>query len=209
MKNTPSTPQRVSAGSRLALIASCGEVLFHTHDLANYWNIHNSNSLHKTISRYIQSGWLYRVQKGLYSIRPVQELNPYLLGIKALHRPSYVSCESILFNSGIINQPPNEITLISSISTKFTLGGHRFRSRKLNEKYLYNNEGINIVNGVRTASVYRAIADTLYFNQHKYFDSIESSTINWDDVLNTAHTIGYNIGISRNDGLTKSQRRNS
>lgn len=173
---------RVSDGERFSKIALLNEVVFHANDLANIWNIQNENTLHKTLSRYVKRGLLNRIYNGFYSIKKIKELNPYFLGIKSLHRSGYISCESVLYENGVLNQKPQVITLVSSISKSFSVGDIHYRSRKMKDKYLFNDSGIEIVNGIRKASLSRAVADMLYFNKKKYFDSLDSSLINWNSV---------------------------
>ena len=139
MNKNPST--------RVAQVAALGEVVFHAQDLANLWGIENQNTLHTTLSRYARQGILYRIHNGLYSIKKMTDLDPYLLGLKTLHAPGYVSCESVLYDHGIINQPPQEITLVGAKSKRFQMPPYFFRSRRLADRYLFNDAGIEIKNG--------------------------------------------------------------
>lgn len=184
---------RDSAGDRFARLAVLGESVFHASDLANLWNIRNPQTLHTTLSRYVASGLLHRLHKGLYTLQPNADLDPRLLGIKALHTPAYVSCESVLFDHGIINQPPQEITLVSRISKRFTIAHHRFRSRKLHDNFLMNDAGVTTHHGVRIASLPRAVVDMLYFYPNKYFDA--PKRIHWGEVRAIAAIVGYTLNI--------------
>ena len=183
--------KRVSAGERIAKLASLGETVFHIGDLANLWNIRNKNTLYTTVSRYIARGLIYHIYKGLYSIKKLADVDPRLIGIKALHGAAYISCESVLFDSGIVNQPPREITLVSKNSKRFTVGGAKFRSRQLRDSFLYNNAGIQSINGIRTASPERAVADMLYFSPKKYLDGLTSKTINKKTLKSIIKKVGY------------------
>lgn len=184
---------RHSAGERFALIAGMNEQIFHTADLGNLWGIRNAATLNITLARYVTQGLLYRIQKGLYSINKPTELNPYLLGIKACHGPAYISCETILFNNGIINQSPPYISIISQHSRRFTLAGQAFHSRQLADAFLFHDAGIEFKKGVRMASLARAVADTLYFNPKKHFDVL--ATISWNEVYELSSLIGYPLTI--------------
>lgn len=184
---------RVSAGERLSRLFALGESLFHAGDAANLWGISNKNTLYTTLSRYVAGGFIHRVCKGLYAVKNITEIDPFLLGVKALHSSAYVSCETILYKDGILNQPPQEITLISRFSKHFSIAGRHYRSRKMRDDFLFNDAGIGIKDGVRVASLHRAIADTLYFNPRKYFDAGNSKLINWNKVKKIAIAAGYNI----------------
>lgn len=186
---------RGSAGERFALIATHGEVVFHAGDLANLWGISNKNTLHKTLSRYVAGGLIHRIYKGLYSVKKVSDVSPFLLGVKAIHALSYVSCESVLYQNGILNQSPQEITLVSQFSKHFSVAGAQYRSRKMRDEFLFNDAGIEVKDGARVASLPRAVADMLYFNPRKYFDTGDSSIIPWGKVNEIADAVGYTIKV--------------
>jgi predicted transcriptional regulator of viral defense system len=174
--------KRKSDGERFAKLAELGEDIFHADDLANLWGIYNKNTLFTTLSRYLKRGLLFRIYNGLYSVKKVNELDPYFLGFKALHQPAYLSCETVLYNAGILNQIPQEITFVSSISKAFSLIGKRYRSRQMKDVLLFNDTGIVTKGGYRQATLSRAVADMLYFNPKKYFDVGTSKLIDWDEV---------------------------
>lgn len=187
--------KKINKNRRFADIALLDEVVFHTKDLANLWNIKNKNTLYQTLSRYEKSGLLYRIYNSLYSITNIKNIEPYLLGVKALHCHSYISLESILYDNGIINQKPREITLVSNLSKRFEIGEHKFRSRKMQNKFLFNNAGIQIVNGIQKASLERAILDMIYFSPKKYLDAYNTGLVDWNKVKELSLEIGYNIKI--------------
>lgn len=181
--------------SRFSQIAKLGILIFHTRDLANLWQIKSANNLHTTLKRYAQKGLLFRIYRGLYSLKSVDQLNPALVGIKALHRYSYVSTETILVQAGIIQQKLDQTTFVSSISKKFSIGPYNFRSRKLADKFLYNETEIIIDQGIKKTSIERAIADLLYFNPKVYFDA--EKLIDWKKVKAVQKSVGYPLTYNR------------
>jgi predicted transcriptional regulator of viral defense system len=186
---------------RFVQIARLGEVIFHASDLANLWGIREPNTLYTTLKRYVKSGLIFRIQKGMYSLIPVDELDPILLGIKTVHKYAYISTETVLFREGIINQKPESITIVSSLSMKFKISNSFYISRQLNERYLFNSEGIMKQGRVLTASVERAAADLLYFNPKTYFDA--AKLINWKRVKEIQKNVGYKIKEEIQHGFTK------
>lgn len=184
---------RISAGERLSSLSALGESVFHADDVANLWGIANKNTLYTTLSRYVAGGLIHRVYKGLYAVKKIKEINPLLLGVKSLHSSAYVSCESVLYKEGVLNQPPQEIVVVSRFSKHFSIAGINYRSRKMRDEFLFNDAGIEMKDGVRIASLPRAIADTLYFNPKKYFDAVNSNLINWNKVKEIVIAVGYNI----------------
>lgn len=162
---------RVSAANRFAELVTMKEKVFTAQDAATIWKIKNRQTLRMLLARYVKYGILYRVWRGLYSIVNPKEIDPLFLGVKILHRYAYVSCETVLFEAGLINQRPTEITLVSNVSKRFSLLGHQYRSRKMNEQALYDTAGIILRNSVRIATPDRAKRDMAYFNPKKYYDA--------------------------------------
>jgi len=156
---------------KIAILARQGEIIFHTQDLMVLWGIYNKNTLYTTIKRSVKKGSLYKIQKGMYSLLPISAIDPWMLGIKALHGFGYVSTETILSKTGIVNQLSLPVTLVGEKSLKFKVAGHDFICRKLNDKFLHNTAGIIEINGIRQASLERAVADMLYFNHKFHFDN--------------------------------------
>ncbi|OGL65744.1 hypothetical protein A3B21_01220 [Candidatus Uhrbacteria bacterium RIFCSPLOWO2_01_FULL_47_24] len=180
---------------RIAALARLGQEVFHASDLANLWQIRDPNTLYTTLKRYTQKGLIFRIHKGMYSIRPLDEIDPLLLGVKALHRFAYVSTETMLAQYGVIQQKITAITLVSDISKRFSIGSHHYVCRKLKDRYLYNTAGTVTQNSVRRATLARAVADMLYFNLRAYFDNLNH--IDWDAVRVLQKKIGYPLTPSR------------
>ena len=162
---------RVSGADRFVQLATMGEVVFSVQDVATIWNIKNRQTLRMLLARYVKRGLLYRVWRGLYSIIEPKKIDPMFLGIKALHTYSYISCETMLFDAGLINQRPAEITMVSNVSKRFSLLGHHYHVRKMRNSMLYDTFGIVLKNGIRIATPERAKQDINYFNPKKYYDA--------------------------------------
>lgn len=180
---------------RIALLAEKSEKVFHTEDLANLWNIQNKNTLRVTLKRYVEGGLFCRIYKGFYSLFPIGELDPVLIGAKALHQFCYLSTETVLYREGYISQIIDYYTFVSSKSSKFIIGGRKFKSRQLDEKYLYNSEGVFLNNEVKIATVERSICDILYFNPNYHFDR----PLDWRKIRSMQRKIGYPLTPHRYD----------
>lgn len=163
--------------------------LFHTQDLALLWGIKNTNTLYTAIKRYVKKGVLIRIHKGFYSVVPLEQINPVKLGVSYLHRYAYLSTESVLREKGIIFQEGGYITLISSISKKFKLDKYNYLVRSMKEEFLYQTAGLIEREGMRAATVERAVADILYYNPHYHFDNPQS--IDWQKVKRIQKEAGY------------------
>ena len=180
---------------RITQLLQQSRTLFHTQDLAILWEIENINTLHTTISRYVKKGILNRIHKGFYSTVPFEKIDPIELGISYLHNFSYLSCETVLFEHGIINQPASQITLVSSKSATFTIKQHHYLVRQMKAEYLYNPIGITKTKQYRVASVERAVADISYFNSRYHFDA--PNLIDWDEVALIQEKVNYYGRVSR------------
>ena len=168
---------------KLAVLMRQSQKLFHTSDLMVLWNLLNRNTLYTTISRLIKRKVLIKVQKGLYSTVPLDQLDPIEIGFRAINRFNYLSTETVLSKNGIINQSPNKITFVSSTSVNFDINGVDYLVRQSKPQVLNNSIGISQDNkGVLIADVERAIADMLYFQPNYHFDA--NNLINWELVKN-------------------------
>jgi uncharacterized protein len=175
---------------RFLELAKIGGTVFHTGDLANLWHITNKNTLYTTITRYVRQGLLIRIRKGLYTITEPSAIDHLLIGIKAMHGYAYVSTETVLVEQGIMQQDISAITLISDIRKRFSIGAHQYYTRKLPDEFLYQQAGIMVLpNGVRKATVARAVADLLYVNPHAYLDA--ARLVDWKKVRTLRQELGY------------------
>jgi len=174
--------------NKIATLLKQNRSIFHTTDLALLWKIDNKNTLLTTIKRYVRKKILYIVHKGFYITKTIEEIDPIELGLGYLHRYAYISTESVLSEAGIINQEINKITFVSNVSKKFELSGREYVARKMADKYLYNDVGVEKVVNINKASVERAVVDLLYFNPKAFIDN--KQLVDWDKVKEIKKEIG-------------------
>lgn len=163
--------------------------LFHTNDLAILWGISNRQTLYMTISRYIDSGVLFPVYKGLYATIPVDSIDPLELGVAIIHRYAYLSTETVLSQAGVISQVVYDYTFISDQSRRVSVGAWSFRYRQMKAEYLFNPIGIVREKQVFVASLERAAADLLYYAPDYHFDV--TAHINFEQVRSIQKQVGY------------------
>lgn len=174
---------------RIDQLLKADQQLFHTNDLALLWGISNRNTLYTLIKRYVGKGILFPIQKGFYSVIPINRIDSIRLGIGLLHQYAYLSTETVLVSAGIIHQDITAITLISAVSRRMEIGNRRYIARRMHDRYLYQTEGIVEVKGYLKATVGRAVADLLYFNPHYHLD--EQERINWKEVKLIQKKVGF------------------
>lgn len=174
---------------RISKLLGLNQKVFHTSDLAVIWGIKQKNTLYTAIKRYVKAGVLFSIQKGFYSVVPVNKIDPMALGAGLIHSFCYLSTETVLFRAGIIMQNVYPITFISSKPNKFKIGVNEYLCRQLKDDFLFNSTGISEVDGILTASISRAVADMLYFNPKYHFDN--EKEINWPEVKSIQKEVGY------------------
>lgn len=168
---------------KISILLQQSQKLFHTSDLKTIWNINKTKTLYQTIYRLIKKKNIFRIQKGFYSIVPIDQLDPIEIGFRSIKSFSYLSTESVLSKNGIINQSPNKITFISSTSANFSINNNLYLVRQLKSHCLNNSIGITQNNkGVFVATTERAVADMLYFQPNYHFDA--DKIIDWKLVKN-------------------------
>lgn len=145
--------------------------VFRTADLAVLWEIEKPSSLRVMVKRYLNRQILYSVQRGLYSVKPLNKLDPFELGCAVCGSHSYVSGETVLVKDGVMQQQVNKITLFGKKAKEFEMGGNDFLCRYLNPKYLMNRAGIKDSKGFSLANKERALADLLQINPNYYVDN--------------------------------------
>ena len=175
---------------RMSKLLASTQVLFHTNDLAMLWGLTNRHTLHIAIHRYLKQGVLFPVYRGLYATKPLDVIDPRLIGLSIIHAYSYLSCERILADEGIIPQKIIGFTYVSGKSKTITVAGNVFRYRTLRDCFLYHPAGVYMdAVGVRMATVARAIADLLYFNPRYTLDT--RGTIDWKAVKVMQKEVGF------------------
>jgi len=163
--------------------------LFHTKDLALLWGITNKNTLYSAIRRYKKDGTLIPIHKGFYSVMPLSQLDPVVLGAAFLHRYAYLSTESVLAREGVIAQTIPALTFVSNTTKTFKLGENHYTVRQMADRYLYNTCGIIKKDHHYEAALERAVADLLYYNPNYYFDN--QDLIDWDRVKKIQKEVGF------------------
>ncbi len=182
-----STFSKNISAKRIALLARSRQSLFHIDDLAILLGIRNVNTLRVTVHRLVREGILHRIQRGLLSILPPEQIDPVMLGSACLHRFSYLTTESVLRDEGFILQSIHVVTFASGVSRRFDSVGHHFVSRRLHPRFLHNQQGIISIGSVFRATPERAVADMLYFDPVYHFDR----PVDWKKVRVLQEQIGY------------------
>jgi predicted transcriptional regulator of viral defense system len=173
----------------LQRLTSQNKRVFRSSELALLWDITNKNTLYTTLTRYQKRGILFRLTTGLYSTLLINKLNPYELGCAISGPLSYISCETILANDGLLNQSIYSVTLMGKKRKEFTINNQKYICRFLNPKYLVNRIGISQKDGYSVASTLRAVADIKHIQPNYFIDGI--SQINNKELNKIQKQLGY------------------
>jgi len=163
--------------------------IFRTSELALIWGISNRNTLHKTLSRYQKKSVLFRIQIGIYSTLPYEKLHPYEMACAVSGPLSYITCETVLANEGLIAQSVPKITLAGKNQVEYTVYDKSFLCRYLNQKYLVNRIGIIQKNNYAIATPIRAIADMLHIIPKYHIDGMDQ--IDYQDLHKIQIALNY------------------
>lgn len=176
--------------NRFLKLAKLQESIFHIDDLARIWGGKDRNTLLTSLKRYVAAGLLIRLYRGLYSLKKAEDLDSLVLGAKAINNYCYLSGETVLAKYGVIFQQVNYFTFVGPKTKRFQIGGRQYYCRQLQDKYLYNDTGVNKTGKVNEASLERAVADILYFNPRYHFDN--QKAINMEELKKIQHAV-YSI----------------
>lgn len=151
--------------------------IFTTKDVALLWGESDVNFVRKKMYRYIKTGKLYSVRKGVYA--KDKNYEKYELATK-IFTPSYISFETVLTKAGVVFQFYGQVFAASYLTREFTIDDQVYVLKKIKDSILTNQTGIEVKENYFTASPERAFLDVVYLNKEYHFDNL--SGINWDKV---------------------------
>ena len=127
---------------------------------------------------------LMRVRNGIYT---KESYNP--LELSRVYLPSYISLDTVFQKEGMTFQYSTAIHVISYLSRTICVDDHIIQYRKMNERILLNNGGIEEKNGYSIATKERAFLDAVFLYKDYHFDNL--SSLNWD-VVHTLAPLYHN-----------------
>ncbi len=139
------------------------------------WREKNSNLAKKRLYRYVKNGTLLQIRKGIYA--KDEEYDRMELANK-IYTPSYISFETVLTREGIVFQHYDSIFAASYLSRAITARRQTYVFRKIKDRILTDNLGLEDHGRYFIASKERAFLDTVYLNRNYYFDNL--SGIDWN-----------------------------
>jgi len=161
--------------------------IFTTKDVSLFWNESRVDFVRKKLYRYLKSGKIKSVRKGIYA--KDKNYNKYELASK-IFTPSYVGFETVLAKAGVIFQFYSQIFVASYLTRELTIDGQIYSFKKIKNSVLTDRTGIEVRDNYFVASPERAFLDIIYLNKDYYFDNL--SNIDWNKVLEILPIYGGN-----------------
>lgn len=161
----------------ISILLKSSKTIFTPKDIALLWREDNIEFVKKKIHRYIKSGRLQSIRRGIYA--KDKEYDKYELATK-IYTPSYISLETVLREAGMIFQFYGQIFAVTYRTRETSCDGQKYVYKQIKDGILYNNAGIERRDNYYIATPERAFLDTLYLHKNYYFDNL--STLNWDKV---------------------------
>lgn len=155
-------------------VYSSKNTVFTTKDLALLWSESESNVVKRRAYRYVKSGKLYAVRRGIYA--KDRSYDRFELATK-IYTPSYISLETVLSKEGIIFQHYSQIFVAAYLTREITCDGETYVFRKIKDSVLVNLTGIDKKEGYFIASKERAFLDMIYLHKNYHFDNL--SSVDW------------------------------
>jgi len=143
--------------------------VFTIDEIAMLFGEDERKNLKSKINYYVKKGNLKNIRKGIYS---KIDYDPLELATK-IYTPSYISLETVLEREGIIFQKYETIFVVSYLSRKIEVDGHKIQCRRIKEEILINDKGIIQRENYAIATKERAFLDILYLYKDYYFDNLD------------------------------------
>ena len=152
--------------------------IFSTKDVALLWGEEREDTVSSRLNKYVKSGKLIRVRRGLYA--KDKNYDKFELATK-IYTPSYISFETVLAKAGIVFQFYGQIFVASYVTREVKVDDQTYAYKRIRDSILTNHAGIKAKNDYHIASPERAFLDVVYSNKDYHFDNL--SPLNWERVF--------------------------
>src|SRR3989344_5777876 len=173
-------------------IMRSNKTIFIFKDLILLWGESDVNFVKKKIHRYVKSGKINAVRRGIYS--KDKNYDKYELATR-IYTPSYISLETVLGASGITFQLYGQIFVASYTTKEIECNGQKYSYNKIKDTILTNQAGIESRENYNIASPERAFLDVVYLHKDYHFDNL--SPLNWGKVNEILPIYGGNKRMAR------------
>ena len=161
----------------LLILMRSKKTVFTIDEVSLLWGESNVDFVRKKMYRYIKSGKMFAVRKGIYS--KDENYDKHELASK-IYTPSYISFETVLGQAGITFQYYSQIFIASYLTREIIIDQQIYSYKKIKDFILINKKGIEVKDNYYVASPERAFLDTVYLNKDYHFDNLIN--IDWQKV---------------------------
>ncbi len=151
--------------------------IFTINEISLLYGESDVNFLRKKMYRYVKTGKIYSVRKGIYA--KDKNYDKYELATK-IYTPSYISFETVLAKAGVIFQLYGQIFIASYLSRELVINGQTYLFKKIKSSILTDKTGMEEKDNYFIASTERAFLDVIYLNKEYHFDNLIN--IDWNKV---------------------------
>ena len=152
--------------------------VFSIKDIAFLLDETDTRIVKLTVYRYLKSGKLYHIRKGLYA--KDKNYNKYEAANK-IYTPSYISFETVLGKAGVTFQYYSQVFAASYLTREIIADRQIYSYRKIKDSVLTDNTGIEQKDNYAIATPERAFLDVVYLNKDYHFDNL--SELDWNKIL--------------------------
>jgi hypothetical protein len=165
-------------GEYLEVLLRSPKTIFSSKDVSLLWGEDNDDVIKKRLNKYVTSGKLIRVRRGIYA--KDKNYNRFELATR-INTPSYISFETVLTREGVNFQFYGNIFVASYVNREVDIDMQKITFVRMKDYVLSNSTGIEHKDSIATASRERAFLDRIYVSKDYHFDNL--SVLNWDKVF--------------------------
>ena len=165
-------------GEYLDVLLRSPRTIFSTKDVALLWGEEREDTVSIRLNKYVRSGKLMRVRRGLYA--KDKNYDKFEMATK-IYTPSYISFETVLAKAGIVFQFYGQIFVASYVTREITTDDQTYSYKRVRDSILTNRIGVEAKDNYHIASPERAFLDVVYSNKDYHFDNL--SPLNWERVF--------------------------
>jgi predicted transcriptional regulator of viral defense system len=170
--------KKLEKGGYLEVLLRSPKTVFTTKDIALLWGESTENALRVRLSKYVKTGKLIRVHRGVYA--KDENYDRFELATR-IYTPAYVSFETVLTRSGVNFQYYGNIFVASYVSRELTVDGQAISLVRMKREVLSDTAGIDHGGGYSIATKERAFLDRISVSKEYHFDHLD--VLDWDRVF--------------------------
>jgi len=170
--------KKPTKGEYLGILLRSSRTVFSTKDAALLWGEERENIVSARLNKYVKTGKLIRVRRGLYA--KDKNYDKFEL-VTRIYTPSYISFETVLTRAGINFQYYGNIFVASYVNREIDVDGQKITFVRMKNYVLSNTAGIEHKDGFAIATKERAFLDRIYVSKDYHFDHLDP--LDWDKVF--------------------------